>query len=51
MEPDDREKMHILCQRLAVEEDRRKFSEFVNQLMELLNHQQARLETASKANN
>jgi hypothetical protein len=53
MTPDEREKMHILCQRIAVEKDRQKFTELVDQLNELLEQKEARLERAGKppANN
>lgn len=48
MTPDEREQMHILCQRLAVEHDRRKFAEYVDQMNELLQRKSDRLQTASK---
>ncbi len=31
MTPDEREQMHILCQRLAVEQNRQKFAEYADQ--------------------
>ena len=46
--PDEREQMHILCQRIAVEQDPQKFSEFVNQLNKLLDRKRARLAAASQ---
>ena len=41
MTPDEREQMAILCQRIAVEQDRDKFTELVDQLNELLDHKRA----------
>jgi hypothetical protein len=41
--PDEREQMAILCQRIAVEQDRDKFTELVDQLNELLEHKGRRL--------
>jgi hypothetical protein len=41
--PDEREQMHILCQRLAEEQDRFKFAEYVSQLNKLLELKATRL--------
>jgi hypothetical protein len=46
--PDEREQMTLLCQRIAVEQDRDKFTELVDQLNELLEHKGGRLNPASK---
>lgn len=48
MTPDEREKMHILCQRIAVEKDHQKFTQLVDQLNELLEQKEARLGRAGK---
>jgi hypothetical protein len=45
MMPDQREQMHILCQRLAVEHDRKKFIEYSDQMRELLERKRILLET------
>jgi hypothetical protein len=44
MTPDERELMHILCQRLAVEQQCEKFIAYSAQMMSLLACQQMRLE-------
>jgi len=49
MTPDEREQMAILCQRIAVEQDRNKFTELVDQLNELLEHKERRLNNPSQA--
>jgi hypothetical protein len=55
MTPDERERMAILCERIATEKDPRKFTNFVDQLNELLEQKQFRLQaqldsqTVSKA--
>jgi hypothetical protein len=48
MTPDERERMAILCERIATEKDRAKFRSFVAQLNELLERKDQRL--ASKEN-
>ena len=48
MNPDEREQMAILCQRIAVEQDRNKFTELVDQLNELLERKLRRFSAASK---
>jgi hypothetical protein len=42
--PDERELMAILCQRIAVEQDRMKFTKLVAELNELLEKKEHRLE-------
>jgi hypothetical protein len=44
MTPDEREQMHILCQRLAVEQECEKFIAYSAQMMSLLACKQKRLE-------
>ncbi len=44
MTPDERELMAILCQRIAVEQDRMKFTKLVAELNELLEKKEHRLE-------
>jgi len=50
MTPDERERMAILCERIAKEQDPRKFTQFVQELNALLQAIVRRLEKASKAN-
>jgi hypothetical protein len=45
--PDERERMHILCERIAKEQDQKKFSELVSQLNDLLDNKGQRLEPRS----
>lgn len=49
MTPDEREEMAILCQRIAVEQDRHKFTELVDQLNELLDRKGKRLNAPPKS--
>jgi len=49
MTPDEREQMAILCQRIAVEQDRDKFTDLVDQLNELLEHKERRLNNPSQS--
>jgi hypothetical protein len=42
MTPDERERMHILCQRIAGEQDHGNFLRFVRQLNELLERKNQR---------
>jgi hypothetical protein len=44
MTPDERERMHILCERIATEVDRDKFKSFVRQLNVLFEVKDRRLE-------
>ncbi len=43
MTPDERELMHILCERIAVESDLHKFSALVDELNALLERKEQRL--------
>jgi hypothetical protein len=43
MTPDERERMAILCERIAKEQDLTKFMEFVQQLNDLLKNKEDRL--------
>jgi hypothetical protein len=43
MTPDERERMAILCERIATEKDRAKFRSFVRELNELLERKDQRL--------
>jgi hypothetical protein len=45
--PDERERMHILCERIAKEQDHAKFTELVSQLNDLLDDKVQRLESSS----
>jgi hypothetical protein len=49
MTPDERERMAILCERIAKEQDLRKFKQFVQELNDLLQAKERRLEKASEA--
>jgi hypothetical protein len=48
MTPDERERMHILCERIAKEQDHEKFVKLVQELNDLLDHKGERLEDSSK---
>jgi hypothetical protein len=48
MTPDEREKMHILCQRIAVENDPDNFNKLIRELNELLDGKYARLRPTDK---
>lgn len=41
--PDERERMAILCERIATEQDRQKFTQLVDELNELLDRKDERL--------
>lgn len=43
MTPDERERMAVLCERIAKEQDLAKFKQFVRELNELLKHKEQRL--------
>lgn len=45
--PDERERMHILCERIAKEQDGEKFSELVSQMNQLFEKKTQRLEARS----
>lgn len=47
MTPDAREKMQILCQRIATEQNREKFTQLVEELNALLERKEARLDQQS----
>ena len=48
MTPDERERMHILCERVAKEQDSDKFVKLVQELNDLLEHKEQRLKDSSK---
>jgi hypothetical protein len=52
MTPDEREKMHILCQRIATEKDPDRFDKLIKELNDLFDgkHERLRPELKSKAN-
>jgi hypothetical protein len=49
--PDERERMAILCERIAKEQDRKKFAEFVQQLNDLLDTKDRRLASQEQSQN
>ena len=51
MTPDERERMAILCERIAKEQDRMKFAEFVQQLNDLLDTKDRRLASQEQSQN
>jgi hypothetical protein len=44
MTPDERERMAILCERIATEKDHQKFSRLVRELNDLLDRKERRFE-------
>jgi len=48
MTPDERERMHVLCERIAKEQDHDKFVKLVQELNDLLDHKEHRLHDPSK---
>jgi hypothetical protein len=50
MTPDERERMANLCQRIATEQDREKFTQLVKALNDLLSVKDHRLEDKEKKN-
>jgi hypothetical protein len=48
MTPDERERMAILCERIAKEQNPTRFAEFVQQLNQLLDLKRHRFEEAPK---
>ena len=48
--PDERERMTTLCQRIATEQDREKFTQLVKALNDLLSVKDHRLEDKKKKN-
>lgn len=49
MTPDERERMHILCERIAKEQDHEKFVQLVRELNDLLDHKEQRLESSKQS--
>jgi hypothetical protein len=49
MTPDERERMAILCERIATEEDHDKYTALVKQLDDLLGDKERRLEAEKKS--
>jgi len=47
MTPDERERMHILCEHIAKEQDHTKFAKLVQELNDLLDNQEQRLDDPS----
>jgi hypothetical protein len=48
MTPEERERMNVLCERIAKEQDHDKFVKLVQELNDLLDHKEHRLEDPSK---
>jgi hypothetical protein len=48
MTPEERERMHALCERIAKEQNHEKFVKLVQELNDLLEHKEERLEDPSK---
>jgi hypothetical protein len=48
MTPEERERMHTLCERIAKEQNHEKFVKLVQELNDLLDHKEQRLEDPSK---
>jgi hypothetical protein len=48
MTPAERERLQSLCERIATEQDHEKFVRLVEELNDLLNHKQQRLEPKTK---
>lgn len=48
MTPEERERMHVLCERIAKEQNHEKFVKLVQELNDLLEHKEQRLEDPSK---
>jgi hypothetical protein len=48
MTPEERERMHVLCERIAKEQKHDKFVELVQELNDLLDHKEQRLEDPSE---
>jgi hypothetical protein len=48
MTPEEREHMHTLCERIAKEQNHEKFVKLVQELNDLLDHKEQRLEDPSK---
>ncbi len=50
MTPEERERMHILCEKIAIEKDPDKFTELVEALNRLLETKQERIQRGYKLN-
>ncbi len=48
MTPDERERMHNLCEQLAIEQNHEKFTKLVQELNDLLDHKEERLDSPPK---
>ena len=48
MTPEERERMHVLCERIAKEQNHEQFVKLVQELNDLLEHKEQRLEDPSK---
>jgi hypothetical protein len=48
MTPEERERMNVLCERIAKEQDHDKFVKLVQELNDLLEHKEQRLEDPPK---
>jgi altronate dehydratase len=48
MTPEERERMHALCERIAKEQNHEKFVKLVQELNDMLEHKEQRLEDPSK---
>jgi len=48
MTPDERERMHVLCEQIAKEQNHEKFSKLVQELNDLLERKEHRLEEPAK---
>lgn len=48
MTPDERERMQLLCEQIAKEEDPEKFTKLVQELNDLLEHKVKRLERPAR---
>ena len=49
MTPDERERMQVLCEQIAKEENRERFAKLVHELNELLDHKVQRLDRPAGA--
>ena len=47
MTPEERERMHVLCERITKEQNHEKFVKLVQELNDLLEHKEQRLEDPS----
>jgi hypothetical protein len=48
MTPDERERMNVLCEQIAKEQDHEKFAKLVQELNDLLDHKEQRLDSSPK---